>query len=143
VPTRACATRSAGTTVARERAWASALPFVLVDDYFGLLSAQPDSSCRIVAEVAWSGDAPGVEVVQDLLGLVDTDARVEPYESRTRITTKRIDCSTGASVSTGGNYRTMASNHRLVPYVHELVDKVLLPVHRSHPIARVMLARAR
>ena len=30
---------------------------------------------------------------------------------------------------------------KIAPYVHGLVDKALLPLHRSHSIARVSLAR--
>jgi hypothetical protein len=32
-------------------------------------------------------------------------------------------------------------NTRIVPYVHDLVDKVLLPLYRDCPIARISIAR--
>jgi hypothetical protein len=125
--------------VAAERAWLTALPFP-VDGYFETLAATPAFRVRLVIEVTWSGEGrcPGEDVLRGILGIVDTDARVEKYEgSRVCIRSGDVWCGTRVRL----NRAAITRNTRIVSYVHDLMDTTVLPLHRDCPIARVSIAR--
>ena len=126
-----------------ERAWMKGLPFAM-EDYFEVLSAEPASECSLTFDLTWREDAPGLDVVQGILGTVDTASRAESTSSRgMRLQTGVISGSMGVSVRSGGGaYRTVLNSFRVVGYVHRLVDDVLLPLHRSHALERVSIARS-
>ncbi len=44
-------------------------------------------------------------------------------------------------ISRGANYEPVLRNDKVVAFVHELAEKVLLPLHDGSPIARVELRR--
>jgi hypothetical protein len=125
--------------VAAERAWQTSLPFTL-EGYFETLADEPALSMRLAIELQWNSDgrSAGEEAIQGLLGLVDTDAEVHVHERATvRIQSGVISGDTWIQ-SNGGPVKR---NTRIVPYVHDLVDKVLLPLYRDCPIARISIAR--
>jgi hypothetical protein len=125
--------------VASEGTWASSLPFTM-EGYFEALASPPSSECRLMIRLAWGDAAPAREAgaVQGVFGVIDTGAQVESEQDGTlSIRTGSISGRTGIRVNQMDVYR----NTRLVAYVHDLVDKVLLPLHRSHALARVSLTR--
>jgi hypothetical protein len=125
--------------VIAERAWQTSLPFAL-DGYFETLADEPALSMRLAIELHWSSDgrSAGEQAIQGLLGLVDTDAEVHVHERATvRIQSGVISGDTWIQ-SNGGPVKR---NARIVPYVHALVDTVLLPLHRDFPIERISIAR--
>jgi hypothetical protein len=131
--------------VAAEKAWATSLPFAM-DGYFEVLAAQPDAFCRLAAMVAWGdgGKAASPETVQGVLGVLDTDARADSSAGGTTVTIRSGLISGLRWNSQSGSRSTpvwVYFNHRFVAYTHNLVDKVLMPIHRSHPIASVALSR--
>jgi hypothetical protein len=126
--------------VAAERAWATSLPFAL-DGYFETLADPPAFRASLVIDVTWSGDGrgPGRDVLRQILGVVDTGASVEVCEGSTaRARSGWIWCGTRVRL----NRAAITRNTRIVAYVHDLVDRVLVPLHRDCPIARVSFARA-
>ena len=125
--------------VTAENGWVASLPFAM-EGYLEVLAADPEFACRLVTALVWggAGAAPGPETVQGILGVLDTDARAQSHEGR------GVDIRSGPiSGNTGivSNGQMVLRNTRLVPYVHRLVDEVLMPLHRSHAIARVSLTR--
>ena len=130
--------------VAAERAWAASLPFAL-QGYFEVLAAEPVAWCALEVELAWgdAGGAPSLETVQGILGTIDTAARVVPYGGGTAVGIRSDLISGSTGISTGGkrNPVYVYRNHRFVAYTHRLVDEILLPLHRSHAIARVSMKR--
>ncbi|MGH7297768.1 MAG: hypothetical protein ACRELB_22710 [Polyangiaceae bacterium] len=133
--------------VAAERAWQAGLPFAVVG-YFETLGAEPALSMRIEVDITWRGNEFGraggdPAVVQGILGLLDTGARILAHEGgKLRIRSGPISGRTPFQVqSRAGIYRVVTQNARIVPYVHRLVDEALLRLHRSYPIANVSIAR--
>jgi hypothetical protein len=132
--------RASRARVEAERAWSASLPFRL-DGYFEALAAVPSGQCWLRVVVAWAGAGapPDASLVQGALGVVDTSARVtEAAAEGLTIETGPISGATGIRVNRVWVYR----NTRVVAYVHDLVDRVLVPLHRTRAIARVALARA-
>jgi len=131
--------------VAAETAWAASLPFAL-RGYFEVLAADPVASCALEVELAWgdAAGAPSLETVQGILGTIDTAARVVPHGGGTAVGIRSgsISGSTGISSGSKRNPIYVYRNHRFVAYTHRLVEEVLLPLHRSHAIARVAMKRA-
>ena len=131
-----------------ERRWAISLPFVL-DGYFEVLGGEPRMANVLTVTLTWSDPRriPGEGELRGLLGLVDTDARAESRDPATTvIRSGRIEDKSWIRVYRGMNRGmnrgyVMRRNTPLVGYVHRLVDKTLLPLQRSHPIARVSLTR--
>jgi hypothetical protein len=128
--------------VAAEKAWAASLPFAL-EGYFDVLAAEPVAWCSLEITLAWAdaGGAPSLETVQGILATIDTAARVAPCGGGTEVGIRSDLISGATGISTGGkrNPRYVYRNHRFVAYTHRLVDEVLLPLHRSHAIARVSM----
>ena len=125
--------------VAAERAWQASLPFTL-EGYFETLADEPALSMRLAIELHWSSDGRGAgeQAFQGLLGLVDTDAEVHVHERATVSIQSGVISGDTWIQSNGGPVKR---NTRIVPYVHGLVDTVLLPLHRDFPIERISIAR--
>lgn len=123
-----------------ERAWTTSLPFPLLG-YFELLSSQPGISKTIVYEIRWRPGArpPERGLLHSVVGAVDPHARIDEDGGRAVITSGSVDGSTGIRVNNVPVYR----NHRLPAAVHGVVERVLVILHRSHPIAEVKLGDGR
>jgi hypothetical protein len=119
-----------------ERAWVASLPFAL-EHYFTVIGAGPAPECCLNVELEISRElAPGL--VQGVIANYDPESRVlEASGTRIHFRTGPISGSTGIRINRSNVYR----NHRLGKAVHRLVDVVLLPIHRSAPLARVKLSR--
>ncbi len=63
-----------------ERAWTRSLQFGMEDSYFDVLADDPESECRLAIDIEWRADPPSLDVVQGVVGMVDTGARVERKE---------------------------------------------------------------
>ncbi|MGH7297770.1 MAG: hypothetical protein ACRELB_22720, partial [Polyangiaceae bacterium] len=129
----------AEATLAAERAWPSSLHFAL-EGYFEVLQQEP-CTCHIEATMTLrdASASPGLDILQGVVQGVDADGGVRIDASGTAtIRSSALSCETNTWV----NMVRVDSNRRIPPYVHTLVEKVLLPVHRSHPIERVSLVRA-
>ena len=126
------------TRVAAERAWAASLPFAM-RGYFELLAEKPDLACQLVIELQWEpGRAPTLEIVQGVLGVWDTGANAWACEGET------VGIRSGTLVCgyfPQSDIWEPRPTRRLVARVHRLVDRVLVPLHRSHAIACVSLKR--
>jgi len=125
--------------VARERAWVASLPFAL-EGYFDVLAGEPQLSCHLSVTLAWNEArlAPSEDVVRAVFGVLDTGTRVESRDGAAVIRSSLLSGRTWIQLEDG----PLSRNTKIVAYVHSLVDKVLLPLHRSCAIARVSLTRA-
>jgi hypothetical protein len=112
--------------LAAERAWAASLPFAM-DQYFYELGASGRSSCHLTIRVVFlPGRTPDAPVLQGLLGLVDIGAKTATKDGDVRIRS--------------GVISTQWNNSEIVGYTHRLIDEVLLPLHQSHAIERIVLS---
>lgn len=135
------------TRVAAERAWVAALPFAL-DGYFDGLAEPPARICMLVLELAWDlekpGGVPSPETVHGVTGMWDTGARVVAREGG-GVTIHSSSFTAGffssGLVETVDSWGNVAPNGRFVVELHRAVNQVLLPLHGSHPIARVAVRR--
>ena len=126
-------------SVTAERAWMASLPFAL-EGYFEALEAQPELTSHLDLTLHWvdARRTPDDNTVQGVLGSLDTSARVASRgEEALTIRSGPISGGTRIRVNRVWVYR----NTRLVTYVHDLMGKVLLPIHRTHAIAQVALKR--
>jgi hypothetical protein len=124
---------------AAEEQWVAQLPFRM-GGYLEVLSTTPGGFMTISVQVSWA--RPGTQPDPNtLLGVVRvSDPAAEDLQVGSEHATWRsslIDGTTGIRV----NGRPVYRNHRIVRYVHELVERTLLPLHRHSPIAHVGLAR--
>lgn len=130
--------RASRAAVERERAWVASLPFTF-DWYFELLASHPQAMSRLRVELWWSAEGVDLATLEGVVALFGTDARVSEIQGGyAAIVTGPISGRTGIRVNRSFVHR----NHRLGMAVHRLVDRVLLPIHRSAPLARVKLSRA-
>ena len=129
--------RASAGAVAAEQAWARSLPFAL-RGYFELLSGEPSSARAMSYEIAWHEGIrlPEPHLVQGVFYGVDPDARLEHADAR-RALVRGGNVSGNTGIRMNGRY--VYRNHRLPARVHAVVEQVLLPLHRSHPIASVTL----
>jgi hypothetical protein len=123
--------------LAAERAWPSSLPFAL-EGYLEILGQEP-MSCSIEAAITLQPGSrtPGLDVLQGLVLGIEVDAKVVNVGGGASSTITIRSASKGDMA--GSVY--VVSNREIPPYVHALVEKVLLPLHRTHPIERVSLSR--
>jgi hypothetical protein len=120
--------------VAAERAWSTSLPFAL-DGYFDLLAMDDCSACHILVNVQWGPGRPAeLALVEGAAGALDPDARAQANGSGVLIR------STAMPMTYLDRHRNRrGTNRQLAAYTHALVDRVLVPIHKSHPIARITL----
>jgi hypothetical protein len=120
-----------------ERSWYRALPFAL-EGYFEVLSAKPRSTGGVRAHITWRGELAKVDeqLLADAFAAADPAARLEHAD-----TSGAVFGSGPIRGETGGriNRVPVLRNHRYPEYVHTLVEKVLVPLARSHPIESVRL----
>lgn len=124
--------------VAAEQDWAMALPFQLTG-YFDVLSADPRPARRVVYEIVWQEGSrpPDTNLLHGIIGAVDPEARVDRVDARgATITSGAVSGATGITT----NQRPVYRNHRFCKSIHGVVEQVLLPLHRTYPIAHVTLA---
>lgn len=130
--------RAGRSQVEREREWLGSRGFPL-SGYLEALGQPPTPSALLLARVRFTGEVPPLDLVQGVLGRVDPAATVQPAgQGALLIRSGGISGSTGMRSGNVFIYR----NHRLVPYVHRLVDEVLAPLHATYPLAAVELTRA-
>jgi hypothetical protein len=132
------AKRASPAQVDAERRWVGALPFRL-EGYFEVLEHHPEEECRLDVELQWESAAatPSDDILLGVWGTQDTGARIRERSGDT------VKVRSGPIVSPATQLRvlTIYRNTRIPPFVHRLVDRVLVPVHRSHPLARVSIRR--
>jgi hypothetical protein len=120
-----------------ERTWYRALPFTL-EGYFEVLSAAPRSTGGVRAHITWRGERAKVDeqLLADAFAACDPAARLEHAD-----TSGAVFASGPIRGETGGriNHVPVIRNHRYPEYVHTLVEKVLVPLARSHPMESVRL----
>ena len=120
-----------------ERAWLASLPFH-VERYFDVLAEAPEAIFGLEVTVALvdASHTPSLEILRGIVHVHDVDAEVVLSRGG------GIAIEVGsAAIALPGYYPYTVQ--KIAPYVHGLVDKALLPLHRSHAIARVTLTRAR
>jgi hypothetical protein len=114
-----------------ERAWLASLPFV-TERYFEVLAEVPRAIFRLQVTVtlADARRAPNRDILEGVVHVHDVDAEVI--------------LSRGGPITFWSGDDAVAlpgyfpyTLQKIAPYMHGLVNKVLLPLHRSHPIARV------
>jgi hypothetical protein len=126
---------------AAEEQWTLSLPFRL-EGYFPALRATPKVFCTFTVAIVWA-PVPGYPPPDPntLLGVVRlSDPRADGFTltpGGVSWRSGRVIGSTNISVNRVPVYR----NHRVVPFVHELVMQTLAPIHRNCPIAAVTLTR--
>jgi hypothetical protein len=131
--------------VEAERAWLASLP-VAIDGYFEALSAEPDSECNLLVELRFYPDRPPPDerTMVALLGLIDTDASIQRVSVVSQggegVLVFRSGSISGET-ATRVNGVFVYSNQAIARYFHALADRVLLPLHRSHPLTHVALSR--
>jgi hypothetical protein len=122
--------------VARETAWLASQPFPL-SGYLEVLRSLPQPATGLLARVHFTGEAPPLELVRGLLGRVDPLGAV--------ILEGGVIVLRGAPISGSTEIHTQKvpvfRNHRLIPYVHGLVEQVLAPLHARYPIGRIEFSR--
>jgi hypothetical protein len=117
-----------------ERQWVENLPFPL-QGYFEGLSETPLPSFVVLAEVSFQRAAPPADLLRALAGRAGATA----HGTGPKVLFQSAAISGATGVRSG--HRFIYRNHRMVPYVHQLVDDVLLPLHREYPLAEVRLER--
>jgi len=121
-----------------EHGWSTSLPFD-VHGYFDVLAAEPQPGRSVVYALDWAAGSrpPDPALLHQIFGAVDPAARLEHVDGGgARIVGGSVSGFTGIRV----NRRPVYRNHRFCSHVHAVVDQVLVPLHRSHPIARVSLS---
>ena len=123
--------------MAREADWVDALPFELVG-YFEMLSETPRLARHVTFEIQWEEGAqpPDRDLLFSALGAVDPEACVE---SSTDSGAFLISGSVSGQTAIRKNRVPVYRNHALPGRVHDIVDQLLVPLHRSHPMARVSI----
>lgn len=120
-----------------ERSWTRSFPFAL-DGYFEVLSQQPRESRSLVYELRWKGDGtpPTSSLLEGLFAVADPGARVEQVDAEgARVRSGAISGDTGTRINRAPVYR----NHNFPEHVHGVVERALVPLHRSHPLTSVTL----
>jgi hypothetical protein len=132
------AKRASPAQVDAERRWVGALPFRL-EGYLQALEHEPQRECQLDVELQWAPAAamPSDDILLGVWATQDTGARLRQRSGET------IHVRSGPIVSPATQLRvlTIYHNTRIPPFVHRLVDRVLVPIHRSHPLARVSIRR--
>ncbi|MBZ5708658.1 hypothetical protein [Nannocystis pusilla] len=124
--------------IAGEREWLATRPFP-VTGYFEALQHPPTSGALLLTRVRFAGEVPPPDLVQGVLGVIDANPVVRPEGGQIYLLQSGlISGATGIRI----NKRPVYRNHRIVPYVHGLVDNVLAPLHATYPIDQVELTRA-
>ncbi|MCY0994466.1 hypothetical protein OV203_45505 [Nannocystis sp. ILAH1] len=123
--------------VASERDWLAARPFP-VRGYFEALQQRPVAGAVLLTQVRFAGETPPLDLVQGVLGRIDANPSVRSAGGRDLVLQSGlVSGATGIRINKVPVYR----NHRIVPYVHRLVDEVLAPLHATYPIDQVELTR--
>jgi hypothetical protein len=121
-------------THAAEDHFVSSLPFAF-SGYFDALGATPRAMCRLSFDVQFASRAPAPDVFAGVVQRTDPGAALaanawgwagSPISGHTGIRINKVP---------------VHRNHRIVKYVHDVVEQVLLPMHREYPIASVTLTR--
>lgn len=120
---------------AQEQSWYQALPFALTG-YFEALRQSPLPHCRLRILLQFASQrAPTAELFAGIVLRVDPGAT--PHPPAVGWSASPISGHTGIKVNNVRIYR----NHRIVKYVHDVVEQVLLPLHREYPLQSVHIQR--
>ncbi len=128
--------RASDGALDEERAWARALPFEL-EGYFESLSVAPRSEGTLRAHITWRAEESiDEQLLTDAFAVHDTSASVESVE-RTGVVyvSGPISGHTGSRI----NREPVLRNHKYPDYIHDLAEKVLVPLSKSYAIERVRL----
>jgi len=116
--------------------WVKGLPFAL-EGYFEVLGAPSRGSRAVHYEVVWQSGVrpPEAALVHDVRHRGSHCEHRACGRWRGARHRRRVSGDTGMS-----SHRVpVVRNHRLPAHVHAVVEPVLVPLHRGHPIARVLL----
>ncbi|MBK6696032.1 MAG: hypothetical protein IPG50_28055 [Myxococcales bacterium] len=122
-------------TVSAEERWVGSQPFRLVG-YLEVLALTPLFQRSLTFRLQWQpgGRPPDYSLIHGAIGAIDPGARVRSCdETGATIVSGPVSGHTGISSNRVPVYR----NHRLPAHVHAVVEKFLVPLHRSHPITEV------
>ncbi len=122
--------------IAREYEFVEKRPFP-VNGYFDALAIAPVQEAQVLMHVRFRTQAPSPSLLKDIVGRVDVEATVT--QSRDGLTIQSSPISGATGIRSGG--ALIYRNHRIVPWLHELLDEVLTPVHASYPIESVDIDR--
>lgn len=122
--------------IAEERAFVSKQPFT-VTGYFESLAKEPVPQMRLVARARFRGEIAPSELVRDVVGRVDPEAEVQGTGDELVVSSSAISGATGIRQGHVWIYR----NHKLVPWLHQMVEEVFVPVHSRYPIESVEFER--
>jgi hypothetical protein len=112
----------------RELAWAASLPFPL--EGFPAMFANPPGVLNV--NVTFQGDHPDEQTVRELFHTVEKEYSSTSGEKGYKLTFN-MHRSTGRS-----QFRAARA---LNLHLHKLVDEVLLPLHRAHPLQAVRFGK--
>jgi hypothetical protein len=117
--------------------WATSLPFSF-EGYPDIVRLEPSVYVRITVFVTWAGHARGPDA-NTLLGVIRVSDPTADHFEMTRHgcqwVSGKIEGDTGIMVNRQPVYR----NHRVVKYVHDLVEQTLMPLHRNSALEKVTL----
>ena len=118
-----------------ETAWLASLPFAM-ERYFAVLAEEAQKTIRLDITISLNDArrAPSRDTLEGIVKTHDVEAEVTVSNGGPIVVRS---CAMSGSGGYLGPYQTA----RIPLYVHGLVDKVLLPLHRSYSVARVSLAR--
>ncbi|MFO0677039.1 MAG: hypothetical protein U0169_10910 [Polyangiaceae bacterium] len=122
-------------TVSAEERWVGSHPFRLVG-YLEVLALPPLFQRSLTFQLQWQPGTrpPEYSLLHGAIGAIDPGARVRWCgETAVTIVSGPVSGYTGISANRVPVYR----NHRIPAHVHAVVEKFLVPLHRSHPIAEV------
>ena len=131
--------------VRAEQRWLESLPFATAG-YFETLCRFPSSNTmrvRVQLHHADAGRAAPEDVVRDLAGLVRAPSGELPTVTvdAKRGTTSLVSPHLAVKISNGrgGSHRHMSD---VRSWQRRLLERVVLPLHRAHPLERVTVHRA-
>lgn len=123
--------------VATERAWASSLPFSM-HGYFEMLGDEPLEACSLELDIAWLAGSPAEDLLVAVLGNWDAAARLQVRDGVAYVSGGPFKCGV-RSDNDVSHYYWLRPTRDLVDRVHRLVELVLLPMHQSYAIGKVLL----
>jgi len=112
--------------IAAEEHWVASMAFRL-EGYFAAISRPPRSSPTLEYKLVWGGDRiPAEDLLVNLISTVTSDGKVMQLTD------------TGATLRDWVHTRKGVSSISVVPpRIHDMIEKVLVPLHRSYPIEHV------
>ena len=120
-------------TVAEVRGWLGSHPFPLTG-YFEVLGQKPAHVTVVQARVRFVAEPPPLELVKGLMGRLDSAGAVELTPGGGLVLRS-------VQIRAAEQVQALMDNHLLVPYMNDVLDHVIVQLHRTYPIAGVEFVR--